>query len=175
MKHMAIVFRRIFTVLAIFLIPYAFNFWKNVGTGHAMREYVNNINIALVSQQEIDNAHRIATTVGVKHAVIMLLGFNITFFACLLLATYIAAPTETDDKLRNKIGLYTAFVFIGMTFLPFGLFKSNPYIQEMSISFAVAGMYWLILGGVPLGIALISRRVLIKKNGNHANQSNDPT
>ena len=173
MKGLSILFR-ILAVIGFLFLPKSFNYWKQAGTGRAIYEHVitHNIRLAEAPEQEIEVIRNIASDAGIKHAVLMLLGFNLTALVCLFLSTFIATPVKVNDKLGQYIWPYFIAVVVGLSCLPFGLYKSNPSIQEMSVSFATAGIYWLILGGVPLGIALICRRICIKKMKKQYEQGN---
>jgi len=164
MRNIAILIR-ILAVVGFLFLPKAFNYWKAIGHGSAIRQHFSTayVDIDLMSDSDLKAMSDQYLDEGYKCATFMVLGFNLPFFACLFLSTFIATPRKIDTDQKLFLWLYLGFVVLGLAFQPFGHPYFNPNLQEFSVSFVVSCMYWLLLGGVPIAIALLSRHVLIKK------------
>lgn len=157
---------RIFVVAGFFYLPFTFNYWKNQGHGYALREHYKTVDLSEISDQQMKSISDYYKTDGIECATLMTCGFNIPFLLCLLLATYIAIPINKRLNIRQLLFLYFLCVIIAVSCLTFGFPYHNRLLQDPCVSFCVSILWWLILGGVPLLIALIIRFFMKKKYNN---------
>jgi len=169
---------RILAVIGLLFLPKAFSNSKALGHGSAISEYLDThyVDFDSMTDGEFSALSDQFIVEGIKCATFMVLGLNLPFLACLFLSTYIATPRKVDEGQKLFIRLYLGFVVLGLTFLPFGMQYSNSLnSQDLSFLFLISCIYWLLLGGIPIIIALLSRCILIKKMRKSANQKLEPT
>ncbi len=162
MRNIAMLIR-ILAVVGFLFLPKTFNHWKAQGHGSAIREHFRYVDVDSITDAELKIMSDQYLDEGIRCATFMTLGFNLPFYACLFLSTFIATPRKIDEDKKLFFLLYLGFVAMGLIFQPFCHPYFNQQIQEFSVSFLVSCMYWVLLGGIPILIAIFSRHICIKK------------
>ena len=154
---------RSLTILCFLLIPFNFNGWKTMIAGKALHEYVGiyRVDLTDLSSEELSALSIDMKQIGIKGASLMILGLNVPFLVCVFLATMIAVP-RSNQTIGAYIEVYVLSVIIGLIFLPMGLPYLTSKYAEPHMAIFVSSVWWLLLGGSPIALALWSRKNYIE-------------